>query len=92
MPPRHVRYHRSRCDSKRDGPEGRGHNDSTNLDRCHRHHARNVVGHFAGKRFPNHDVYVFACKSEKDARKVFGFGLAQHEMHTVVAGRFELRR
>ena len=50
---------------------------------------RNVVGHFADKRFPNHDVYVFACKREKDARKVFGFGLAQHEMHTVVAGRFE---
>jgi hypothetical protein len=48
---------------------------------------RNLVGHFAGKRFPGHDVYVFASKSEKDARKVLGFGLAEHRVHTVVAGR-----
>jgi hypothetical protein len=48
---------------------------------------RNLVGHFAGKRFPGHDVYVFASKSDKDARKVLGFGLAEHRVHTVVAGR-----
>lgn len=48
---------------------------------------RNLAGHFAGKRFPNHDVYVFASKSDKDARKVLGFGLAEHRVHTVVAGR-----
>jgi hypothetical protein len=33
---------------------------------------RNIVGHFAGKRFPNHDVYVFASKNDKDAMKVLG--------------------
>ena len=48
---------------------------------------RNLVGHFAGKRFPGHDVYVFASKSDKDARKVLGFGLAEHRVHTVVTGR-----
>jgi hypothetical protein len=52
---------------------------------------RNLVGHFAGKRFPKHDVYVFVSKSEKDARKVLGFGVAQHEVHTVVAARSEFR-
>jgi hypothetical protein len=31
---------------------------------------RNLVSHFAGKRFPNEDVYVFASKSERDARNV----------------------
>jgi hypothetical protein len=50
---------------------------------------RNLAGHFAGKRFPGHDVYVFASKSEKDAKKVLGFGLAQHEVHTVVVARSE---
>jgi hypothetical protein len=50
---------------------------------------RNLVGHFAGKRHPKADVYVFASKSEKDAIKVLGTGLGQHEVHTVVAGRSE---
>src|SRR5258707_10465081 len=31
---------------------------------------RNLVGHFAGKRYNGHDVYVFASKSYKDAKKV----------------------
>jgi hypothetical protein len=52
-------------------------------------HQRNLVGHFAGKRHPREDVYVFASKSEKDAIKVLGTGLGQHEVHTVVAGRSE---
>jgi hypothetical protein len=47
------------------------------------------VGHFAGKRFPNQDVYVFASKSDWDARKVLGGGLAAHRVHTAVAGRSE---
>jgi hypothetical protein len=47
------------------------------------------VGHFAGKRFPNQDVYVFASKSDRDARKVLGRGLAAHRVHTAVAGRSE---
>jgi|SRR5208337_2100284 len=50
---------------------------------------RNLVGHFAGKRFPNQDVYVFASKSDPDARKVLGRGLAAHRVHTAVAGRSE---
>jgi hypothetical protein len=33
---------------------------------------RNLVGHFAAKRFPNADVYVFASKSDRGARKVLG--------------------
>ena len=52
---------------------------------------RNLVSHFAGKRFPKHDTYVFVSKSEKDARKVLGFGVAQHEVHTVVAARSDFR-
>ena len=32
---------------------------------------------------------MIVSKSEKDARKVLGLGLAQHEVHTVVAGRSE---
>lgn len=50
---------------------------------------RNLVGHFAGKRFPSQDVYVFASKSDRDARKVLGRGLAAHRVHTAVAGRSE---
>jgi hypothetical protein len=50
---------------------------------------RNLVGHFAGKRFPNHDVYVLASKSNKDARKVLGRSLSAHHVHTAVAGRSE---
>ena len=50
---------------------------------------RNLVGHFAGKRFPNHDVYVFASKNDKDAMKVLGRNLQVHHVHTAVAGRSE---
>lgn len=50
---------------------------------------RNLVGHFAGKRYSAHDVYVFASKSYKDAKKVLGFGLAEHEVHLVVTPRPE---
>jgi hypothetical protein len=48
---------------------------------------RNLVGHFAGKRYNGQDVYVFASKSFKDAKKVFGFGLAEHEVHIRVVSR-----
>src|SRR6266567_1321578 len=48
---------------------------------------RNLVGQFAGKRFPNQDVYVFVSKSDRDARKALGSGLAAHRAHTAVAGR-----
>jgi hypothetical protein len=51
---------------------------------------RNIVGHFAGKRFPNHDVYVFASKNDKDAMKVLGHDLQNHHVQTAVAGRSEL--
>ena len=50
---------------------------------------RNLVGHFAGKRFPNHDVYVFASKNDKDALKILGRNLPDHHVHTAVAGRSE---
>jgi hypothetical protein len=50
---------------------------------------RNLVGHFAGKRFPNYDVYVFASKNDKDAMKVLGRSLPDHHVHTAVAGRSE---
>lgn len=50
---------------------------------------RNLVGHFAGKRYNGHDVYVFASKSYKDAKKVLGTGLAEHEVHLVVTPRPE---
>ncbi len=48
---------------------------------------RNLVAHFAAKRYTGHDVYVFASKSYKDAKKVLGAGLAQHEAHFVVSPR-----
>jgi hypothetical protein len=50
---------------------------------------RNLVGHFAGTRYKGHDVYVFASKSFKDARKVLGTGLAEYEVHLVVTPRPE---
>jgi hypothetical protein len=50
---------------------------------------RNVVGHFAGKRYPNHDVYVFASKSSKDSKKVMGASLGENEFHLVVMPRPE---
>jgi len=49
---------------------------------------RNLVGHFAGKRFPNEDVYVFVSKSDKDARKA-GIGLRLGHVHIAVVGRSE---
>ncbi len=49
---------------------------------------RNLVGHFAGKRFPNKDVYVFVSKSDKDARKA-GIGLGLGHVHMAVVGRSE---
>jgi hypothetical protein len=48
---------------------------------------RNLVGHFAGKRYNGHDVYVFASKSNRDAKKVPGAELGQDEMHLVVTLR-----
>ena len=38
------------------------------IGRCRTY--RNLVSHFAGKRYPNEDVYVFASKSDADARRV----------------------
>lgn len=47
------------------------------------------MGHFAGKRFPNQDVYVFASKSDRDAQKVLGRSLPVGHVHSAVAGRSE---
>ena len=50
---------------------------------------RNLISHFAGKRYPNEDVYVFASKSERDAKKVLGRSLDDHWAHFAVTGRSE---
>jgi hypothetical protein len=49
---------------------------------------RNLVGHFAGKRFPDKDVYVFASKSDRDARKA-GLSLQVGHVHMAVVVRSE---
>ena len=46
-------------------------------------------GAFRGQAFPNKDVYVFASKSDKDARNVLGGSLRTHHVHIAVAGRSE---
>jgi hypothetical protein len=58
------------------------------IGRCRTY--RNLLAHFAGKRYPNEDVYVFASKSDKDARQVLGKELAGHRVHFSIAGRSEL--
>jgi hypothetical protein len=50
---------------------------------------RNLAGHFAAKRFPNHDVYVFVSKSNRDAKRFFGFDLADRQVHFSIVGRTE---
>jgi hypothetical protein len=56
------------------------------IGRCRTY--RNLVSHFAGKRYPNEDVYVFASKSDADARQVLGKELPTHG---VPRRRFESR-
>lgn len=58
------------------------------IGRCRTY--RNLLAHFAGKRFPNEDVYVLASKSDKDARQVLGKRLGTHRVHFSIAGRSEL--
>jgi hypothetical protein len=58
------------------------------IGRCRTY--RNLLSHFAGKRYPGEDVYVFASKSDRDARKVLGNNLADHRVHFSIAGRSEL--
>lgn len=58
------------------------------IGRCRTY--RNLINHFAGKRYPNEDVYIFASKSDRDARKVLGKSLPDHGVHLSVAGRSEL--
>jgi hypothetical protein len=58
------------------------------IGRCRSY--RNLLSHFAGKRYPGEDVYVFASKSDKDARQALGRDLAKHHVHFAVAGRPEL--
>ena len=50
---------------------------------------RNLAGHFAAKRMLDHDVYVFLSKSNRDAKRFFGFDLAEHEVHQSIVGRTE---
>jgi hypothetical protein len=49
-----------------------------------------LLAHFAGKRYPKEDVYVFASKSDRDARQVLGRDLGAHRVHFAIAGRSEL--
>ena len=58
------------------------------IGRCRTY--RNLLNHFAGKRYPNEDVYVLASKNDKDAEKVMGKKLDGHRVHFAVAGRAEL--
>lgn len=57
------------------------------ISQCRRY--RNLVAHFAAKRFPGADVFVFASKNDRDARKVLGRTLPEHRVHFAVAGRSE---
>jgi hypothetical protein len=57
------------------------------IGRCRTY--RNLISHFAGKRYPNEDVYVFASKSDADARRVLGKELPTHGVHFSIAGRSE---
>ena len=57
------------------------------IAQCRRY--RNLVAHFAAKRFPGADVFVFASKHDRDARKVLGRTLPEHRVHFAVAGRAE---
>jgi len=50
---------------------------------------RNLVVHSAAKRFPGADVFVFASKNDRDARKTLGRTLPQHRVQMAVAGRGE---
>jgi hypothetical protein len=57
------------------------------IERCRTY--RNLISHFAGKRYPDADVYVLASKSDKDARMVLGESLPSHGVHFSIAGRSE---
>jgi len=57
------------------------------IAQCRRY--RNLIAHFAAKRFPGADVFVFASKHDRDARKVLGRSLPAHRVHFAVTGRVE---
>ena len=57
------------------------------IAQCRRY--RNLIAHFAAKRYPGADVFVFASKHDRDARKVLGRTLSEHRVHFAVAGRAE---
>jgi hypothetical protein len=46
---------------------------------------RNLMAHFAIKRFPDDDAYLFITKSEKDFKKVLGFEPKSGQAMTGVA-------
>jgi hypothetical protein len=49
---------------------------------------RNLAGHAAGKRYPNEDVYIFANKNTKDAKKA-AQSLPKHGLMFSIVGRSE---
>jgi hypothetical protein len=49
---------------------------------------RNLAGHAAAKRYPNENVYVFANKNDKDAKKA-GQSLPKHGFMFSIVGRSE---
>jgi hypothetical protein len=52
---------------------------------------RNLMGHFAAKRFPGEDVIVFAGNRQLDAERTLGRPLKRFSIQIAVAGRSELR-
>jgi hypothetical protein len=52
---------------------------------------RNLMGHFAAKRFPGEDAIVFAGNRQLDAKKTSGRPLKRFHIQIAVAGRSELR-
>jgi hypothetical protein len=52
---------------------------------------RNLMGHFAAKRFPDEDIIVFAGSREQDAKTTLGRSLKRFHIQIALAGRSELR-
>jgi hypothetical protein len=53
---------------------------------------RNLVAHFAAKRFPNDDAFLFIAKSERDFKRQFpGVASVSNMMLTVIVDASEVR-
>jgi hypothetical protein len=53
---------------------------------------RNLVAHFAAKRFPNDDAFLFIAKSERDFKRQFpGVTTVSNMMLTIIVDASEVR-